>query len=244
MSGGFNGAGQFSFTYNWVNDAANGVPITASRMDGQFNDAVSGFDLCVTRDNQGKPSATMLPDTDNAYDLGGSGAAWKSGYFGTSVGIGMTPSNILDITASATNIIQYIQILNGNAGDATAAAIRTKSSSSVATLFMYGPNFTTSGVSRADGGKLECDGGGGLTVNTIGARPFYIGINSTEVARFDSPGLAVGATAFGASATNTIAISNGVAPASSPASTGQLYVESGALKYRGSSGTVTVLAPA
>jgi len=76
MSGGFNGNGQFSFTYNWVNDAANGIAITASRMDGQFNDAVSGFDLCVTRDNQGKPSATFLPDTDAAYDIGSAAAHW------------------------------------------------------------------------------------------------------------------------------------------------------------------------
>src|SRR6478735_4902769 len=75
---GFNGAGQFSFTYNWVNDAANGIPITASRMDGQFNDAVSGFDLCLTRDGQGIATA-LIPfplglstDTLSAYTSNGS----------------------------------------------------------------------------------------------------------------------------------------------------------------------------
>lgn len=77
---GFNGSGQFSFTYNWVNDAANGVAITASRMDGQFNDAVSGFDLCLTRDNQGKPSASFLPDTTSAYDLGSPSFQWQNLY--------------------------------------------------------------------------------------------------------------------------------------------------------------------
>ena len=42
-----------------------------------------------------------------------------------------------------------------------------------------------------------------------------------------------------------IAIANAaVAPAGNPADGGILYVEDGALKYRGSSGTVTVLAPA
>ena len=42
-----------------------------------------------------------------------------------------------------------------------------------------------------------------------------------------------------------IAIANAtVAPARNPASGGILYVEHGALKYRGSSGTVTVIAPA
>lgn len=49
---------------------------------------------------------------------------------------------------------------------------------------------------------------------------------------------------FGASATNTIAIANGVAPTSSPAGCGQIYVENGSLKYRGSSGTITILGAA
>jgi hypothetical protein len=45
----------------------------------------------------------------------------------------------------------------------------------------------------------------------------------------------------GASAQNVIGIGNGVAPTTSPAGMGQLYVESGALKFRGSGGTITTL---
>lgn len=56
---GYNGNGTFSFTYNWVNDAANGIPITASRMDGQFNDAVSGFDNVICRDGQSTVTANI-----------------------------------------------------------------------------------------------------------------------------------------------------------------------------------------
>jgi len=41
---------------------------------------------------------------------------------------------------------------------------------------------------------------------------------------------------------NVMAIHNGTAPTSNIATAGQLYVESGALKYRGSNGTVTVIA--
>jgi hypothetical protein len=56
----FNGSGIWSWTYNWVNDAANGIPITASRMDGQFNDAGNnGFDNCLTRDGQGIATANL-----------------------------------------------------------------------------------------------------------------------------------------------------------------------------------------
>ena len=53
-----------------------------------------------------------------------------------------------------------------------------------------------------------------------------------------------GVTSFGSAAANVLGIKNGTAPSSSPSGMGQLYVESGALKYRGSSGTVTTLAPA
>ena len=43
---------------------------------------------------------------------------------------------------------------------------------------------------------------------------------------------------------NVIAINNGTAPTANLTTAGQLYVESGALKYRGSSGTVTTIASA
>ena len=43
---------------------------------------------------------------------------------------------------------------------------------------------------------------------------------------------------------NVMAIHNGTAPVANIATAGQLYVESGALKYRGSSGTVTTIAAA
>lgn len=60
-----------------------------------------------------------------------------------------------------------------------------------------------------------------------------------------SPNILIGGiSAVGTSAVNVIGIANGTAPTSSPAGMGQLYVEAGALKYRGSSGTVTTIANA
>ena len=53
-----------------------------------------------------------------------------------------------------------------------------------------------------------------------------------------------GVSSFGTSAVGVIGIANGTAPTTSPAGMGQLYVQAGALKYRGSSGTVTTIAPA
>lgn len=55
-------------------------------------------------------------------------------------------------------------------------------------------------------------------------------------------GVVIGSdTAVGTSGVNVLAIMNGTAPSTSPTNMGQLYVESGALKYRGTSGTVTTL---
>jgi hypothetical protein len=54
----------------------------------------------------------------------------------------------------------------------------------------------------------------------------------------------VGVSAFGTSAAKVIGLANATAPSTSPAGMGQLYVESGALKFRGSSGTVTTIAAA
>ena len=54
----------------------------------------------------------------------------------------------------------------------------------------------------------------------------------------------INVSSWGTSAVGVIAIGNGTAPSTSPAGLGQLYVEGGALKYRGSSGTVTTIAAA
>lgn len=68
---------------------------------------------------------------------------------------------------------------------------------------------------------------------------------SAERVRVDPSGnVGIGATSWGTSAAKVIGIGNGTAPSTSPAGMGQLYVESGVLKYRGSSGTVTTLAAA
>jgi hypothetical protein len=70
-------------------------------------------------------------------------------------------------------------------------------------------------------------------------------ITFTQALAVDASGnLLVGATAAGTSAAKVIGLANATAPTTSPAGMGQLYVEGGALKYRGSSGTVTTIAAA
>jgi len=55
----FNGSGVFARIYNWVTDAGNGVPITASRVDADMADVVGALNNCVTRDGQGYFSADI-----------------------------------------------------------------------------------------------------------------------------------------------------------------------------------------
>ena len=69
-------------------------------------------------------------------------------------------------------------------------------------------------------------------------------ITFTQAMTLDASGnLLVGLTTAGTTAAKTIQIANGTAPTSNVTG-GQLYVESGALKYRGSSGTITTLGAA
>jgi hypothetical protein len=81
---------------------------------------------------------------------------------------------------------------------------------------------------------------GAISNHSVG----FITNNTNQMLLDTSGNLGLGVTAFGTSAAKVLGIANGTAPTSSPAGMGQLYVEAGALKYRGSSGTVTTIANA
>jgi hypothetical protein len=59
-----------------------------------------------------------------------------------------------------------------------------------------------------------------------------------------SGNIVAGNMAIATSSVSTIHISNGTIPSADPVGGGVLYVEAGALKYRGSSGTITTLGAA
>ena len=48
----FNGSGTFTRIYNWVVDKTNGINITASRMDTEFDGIATGLSTCITKDGQ------------------------------------------------------------------------------------------------------------------------------------------------------------------------------------------------
>ena len=70
-------------------------------------------------------------------------------------------------------------------------------------------------------------------------------ITFTQAMTLDALGnLLVGMTSAATSSAKTIHMANSTVPTANPSGGGVLYVESGALKYRGSSGTITTLAAA
>lgn len=110
------------------------------------------------------------------------------------LGVGMTASFILDITQNQ-NSGSAIALLNNNTGTGAAAELRLANATHVGELIMYGTGWTTSGISRQDGLLLSSPGAGGLTLNTSGSQPIYLGIGSAEKARIGTDGsLLVGST--------------------------------------------------
>jgi len=92
------------------------------------------------------------------------------------------------------------------------------------------------------------DGTGGIsltlkTTTNTGATfvTFSKSDNTNKVVITDQANVGIGQATFGTSSKFVLAIANGTAPTTSPTGCGQLYVEGGALKYIGSSGTITVL---
>lgn len=84
------------------------------------------------------------------------------------------------------------------------------------------------------------------TVSGSTGVPLLFFTGASEVGRFDTNGnLGLRTQSFGASSVGVIGIGNATTvPTSNPTGGGVLYVEAGALKYRGSSGTVTTIANA
>jgi len=110
------------------------------------------------------------------------------------VGIGMTPSNILDITQTQ-NGGSIINILNSSAGAAAQAVVRaTNNSAQLVELLMLGSAYTPAGALLAGAGSIYCNGTALSLVSQNG--PILFATNSTtEKMRLDNSGnLLVGLT--------------------------------------------------
>jgi len=78
----FNGTGIFQRVRSWVNDAANGIFVDATRMDSDTDDIAAGLSNCVTRDGQSSPTADLPMGTRKLTGLGNGAAATDSVNYG------------------------------------------------------------------------------------------------------------------------------------------------------------------
>jgi len=166
-------------------------------------------------DNMGIGQDSLYSMT-GSYAIGIGSSALVSATGSYSVGIGGLAG--YDNTSGDTNV--YIGYNSGR-------GITTGSNNTVVGANIGGLASGSAGIVAIGNGA----GGGGLT----GIRFF------ADASRNIGLGDIV---AFGTNAARVLGIGDGTAPTTSPAGMGQLWVEAGALKYRGSSGTVTTIAVA
>jgi len=144
----------------------------------------------------------------------------------TSQGAGRIAANT---NASATAAIYGIEV----AMSSTAASYTT-----TAAYGLYCANWN-----KGAGHTITTQYGLFVESLTAGATNYAI-FTGAGLVRFGD-NLAVGATgSFGGATGGAVFLANATAPSSNPTGGGILYVESGALKYRGTSGTITTIAAA
>ena len=103
------------------------------------------------------------------------------------LGIGMTPSNILDITQTQDNR-SSVALLNSSAGTSASSRFFLSNGSAGAAFQFYGTGFTTSGTAKQNGLFIGSSGAGGIVIDCQVSAPLCFAINDAEVARFDTSG--------------------------------------------------------
>ena len=213
-----------------VDSALNKVGIGVATLTGLSTLNVAG-DVAITSDLVLKNGS----GTAQGYIFGSSGInyrviasnphVWQEGgtdlmrLNSTGLGIGASPAAKLHVTdtsvAAATALVRFV----GQSSYNLDIQSLNNSVSTVGNRF----NFNIGSA----GGEFSFSNSGG-----------------TRMYLDQSGNVGIGVSTFGTSAANVLGLANATAPSTSPAGMGQLYVESGALKYRGSSGTITTIAAA
>jgi len=119
--------------------------------------------------------------------------------FSSNVGIGMTPSNILDITQSQ-NGTSIAQLLNNSGGASAASSFRLSNGSATSQITLWGSGFSSTGLLAQNGLFIANGGAGGITFDAQSSAPIIFATNDTERGRFGTDGsfLVGGTTNVGA----------------------------------------------
>ena len=144
----------------------------------------------------GGVSSTLTTDATSATTgsiiTAGGISCQKAAVVGTLLGVGMAPTNVLDITLNQ-NATSTISLLNNQAGGGANASVNLSNGTNNASLFMLSQGFGSSGPFQA--GYTVLSSSSGIGINASSGYPILFGINSVEKARFDTSGnLCVGTT--------------------------------------------------
>ena len=203
---------------------ANGVPY----LDGSkvlTSGAVLTFD------------GTILSSTRFAGALNGTVGATTANT-GSFTALGASASIALNTTPHTWGTGYYaMELATGNLATATNGTLYLNQNS-------YNNGFGYIAISTAAASRYAMNSGLHLWYNAVSVTASNP-LTFVQAMTLDLNGnLLLGVTGAGTTAAKVLGMGNATAPTTSPAGMGQLYVEGGALKFRGSSGTITTIAPA
>jgi len=207
----YNGSGTFQIN-STGQPVVTGTVISSTAFNALTADLATGLSTAITKDGQTTTTArivfaqgvssTLVTDATSATTgsiiTAGGISTQKALWVGTTsrlvgnvqadglLGIGMTPSNVLDITQTQ-NAASVIKLLNSNGGAASRSYFMLSNGTNYSFLAMNGTGYTTSGLDIQDSTRLFNGGAGGLVLQTS-LGPLIFATNSTEVARLDTSG--------------------------------------------------------
>ena len=202
-----------------------GTIIDATAMNSDMTDLASALTQSISKDGQTTPSGNLPM---GGFQHTGAGPATASGQY---LMYGQSNAVLVGLT-SINDSNAYTIRLNTSAGS-SGVSLQDQTGTRKNEFFFIGSTGTPAyGLAAGSAG-----------LNSASA--FNVCVSDVYSFRIDtSKNVLIGAlAASGATAQNSVQLANGVAPTSNIVG-GQLYVEAGALKYRGSSGTITVLGAA
>ncbi len=252
--------GESTFTWDATNDrlvvGADAASHAASNVDFMVKKASANvFSGVVANLAAGRGIAFIEGGTSGSYSslqLRAHGPSYVETAFGGSVAgdclIQMTPVNkgvIGTYNATAlvfgTNNSERMRIASGGAVTMTDGLTVTGSVNATVQQQVGGVAFASSTATYIDVGSIS-----GSTVRTLRLYGNDVLVCTADATTVQFPsthkiGIGGGST-FGGGTGGVICIGNAAAvPSTNPTSSGLLYAEAGALKYRGSSGTITTL---
>jgi hypothetical protein len=215
-----------------IDATGNIVNSTTTTQDGfiNFNNSIDGGDLGYV----GNARAFITGGATSSLGLRGS----SSIQFSIAANLGMT----LDSTGLGIGVSPGSAIGNLQVGGSSNANLYTQQGTDTVRMGVRASGRT--GI-LFDSSNATYTNRAWYLDNVGSSGSLIIGRQGLDVITFDNVGnMGVGVSTFGTSAAKVLGLANATAPSSSPAGMGQLYVESGALKFRGSSGTITTIAAA